>query len=266
MDKSTYLNRRMAALASGDKGFCVPMAISLVTDNSFDAVNNLLIGKGLRRKGQGVNRDAYTSLLNDGTFGDFEVVDVTDEVRARGGKTVRSVAKVCKRGRFLVSVRGHLLAVINGEVCDWSDGRLHRVQRVLEVKARVSAPVTPAPHVAPRATVVRAPHTIPARKPTPVGSNVVLMDMLVNGKGFQIMELKTSGKFLRWDTMQGTVLLSGGVKNRKVRLFIRNPETVEAMRGILDIIADEPGKDNAKDTAWFLTVNQLVQVRDALWG
>jgi hypothetical protein len=37
------------------------------------------------------------------------------------------------KGRYICMVRGHVAAVVDGQVIDWSDGRRHQVKEVYEV-------------------------------------------------------------------------------------------------------------------------------------
>lgn len=46
------------------------------------------------------------------------------------GKTVKTFSRKCGRGTYIVWVSGHILAIKDGEVLDWSDGRQLRIKRV----------------------------------------------------------------------------------------------------------------------------------------
>jgi hypothetical protein len=49
-------------------------------------------------------------------------------------KTVRSLKPLLpKKGRFLVRTARHILPCVNGEVIDWTDGRLNRIKEIYEV-------------------------------------------------------------------------------------------------------------------------------------
>lgn len=50
-------------------------------------------------------------------------------------KTVRTLGRNIKsNGRFLVFVRGHVLAIKDKKVHDWTDGRCHRIRSVWKVE------------------------------------------------------------------------------------------------------------------------------------
>jgi len=54
-----------------------------------------------------------------------------------------------QEGSYILYVRGHVAALVDGEVIDWTDGRRHRIQEVYELKPRQAAPVAPVAPVAP---------------------------------------------------------------------------------------------------------------------
>ena len=50
------------------------------------------------------------------------------------GQTCRTLEKnLPKKGRYLITVRGHVLAAVDGKVHDWSSGRLHRINKVYKI-------------------------------------------------------------------------------------------------------------------------------------
>ena len=50
--------------------------------------------------------------------------------------TPKTIGKLCKRGYWMVQVRRHVFAVINGEVYDWVRGRRHHVIRVYRIERK----------------------------------------------------------------------------------------------------------------------------------
>jgi hypothetical protein len=49
------------------------------------------------------------------------------------GFTLKTVAKRYPRGTFYVHVRGHILALVDGEILDWTAGSSRKVLAVNEV-------------------------------------------------------------------------------------------------------------------------------------
>ena len=58
---------------------------------------------------------------------------IVEEVKPKA-KTVRTLGYILpEKGRFLVRTRNHILGCVNGEVIDWTDGRLHRVREMYKI-------------------------------------------------------------------------------------------------------------------------------------
>jgi hypothetical protein len=49
------------------------------------------------------------------------------------GYTMMTIGKGFPRGYYIVEVRGHVAAMINGDIMDWSDGRKHRVTDIYKL-------------------------------------------------------------------------------------------------------------------------------------
>ena len=48
--------------------------------------------------------------------------------------TSLTIGNRLKRGRYICVSKGHVFAVHNGEVCDWTNGRRHRIIEAYKVK------------------------------------------------------------------------------------------------------------------------------------
>jgi len=121
-----------AVMDLDDNNYCVPVALALISGKSARDVNSSLMAKGRRRKGKGVHNGDWKAEMDE--MG-ITYSNVTEKYsKNAGGRTVKSVVEVLDPSRkFLVTVRGHLLAVIHGKVEDWSEGRKHRVTEILEI-------------------------------------------------------------------------------------------------------------------------------------
>jgi len=83
----------------------------------------------------------------------FTFINVT---RSNPGRTIRTATRYLPRGRkFLLQVRGHVAGFNGVELLDWSKGRQHRIQAVLEVVPTDAAYIEPKPVL--RNIVVPAP-------------------------------------------------------------------------------------------------------------
>lgn len=101
----------------GETNDCAVKAVTLVSNHPYSYVHKLFKKHG-RRDRQGTYPSTTRRVIRElGMFADDVQTD------AKTIKTLRLPAK----GRYLVNVRGHILAVINGKVQDWTDGRQHRI-------------------------------------------------------------------------------------------------------------------------------------------
>jgi hypothetical protein len=189
-------------------------------------------------------------------------------VRAAGGKTVVTAARVLRRGKYLVRIRRHVLAIVDGQVHDWTDGRQHRVQQVFEIiqpAAVVETPVAlptpaPIPRPAPKAIVAVRPIVTPSKDVAAPAR--ALRQRLLAHYDFTTFQLDMSGKFVKFNTLQGTVYLNPS--RHLVRLFVRNEETLQHIRPMLEAAGLGKGTATAKYTFWMLTMKQLKDLRAVL--
>lgn len=116
---------------------CAVKAIAVVGDLSYEDAHTLLELYG-RKRNHGTKRYITREALK---FLDLQTKDVTEQFRAAGAKTVRTLGRVIKnrKGTYLVFTANHILAVKDGEICDWTDGRLHRIQGVERVEPTMAA-------------------------------------------------------------------------------------------------------------------------------
>lgn len=136
--KSETFNKLMqSAQAMNETRDCAVKAIAVVGDLSYEDAHTLLELYGRKRK-HGTKRYMTRKALK---FLDLQTKDVTDQFRDAGAKTVRTLGRVIKnkKGTYLVFTASHVLAVRDGEICDWTDGRLHRIQGVERVEPMMAA-------------------------------------------------------------------------------------------------------------------------------
>lgn len=128
----------------GEHNDCAVKAAAIATGVDYAKTHTAFATNG-RRARSGTRRNTTEAAIKQ--LG-FKLEDVTRQVRARGGKTVRSAERVLGKGSYLVGVSGHLLCIKDGKVEDWTEGRQHRVQLVWRVTPanapeQVEAPAQP---------------------------------------------------------------------------------------------------------------------------
>lgn len=119
-------------------GLCTVNCYSQITGEDFGTSAYMLtevakaLGYGLPGKGMTVQQH-LTVMRNLG----MQLLELVPREWRAYGKTIRTFARNApKEHKFVVycSNGRHVLPVVNGEVKDWSDGRLHRIYRVYRVR------------------------------------------------------------------------------------------------------------------------------------
>lgn len=126
----------------GEANDCAVKAIAVAGGIGYAEAHALL-----RRHGRIDRKGTYTPSI-DAALEELgiEQREVTPTMRASGGRTVRTLVRLLRGRRetvqavvgtetFLVYTRGHVLTVKDGQCVDWTDGRLHRVRRVMALHA-----------------------------------------------------------------------------------------------------------------------------------
>lgn len=124
---SKYTELRLASDAFNEDNDCTVKGVALVTDCGYETAHQTLAELG-RKKGQGCNR--FTWLPAVEKIG-YHYTEVTG---AFSGKTVNSIeAELPKGEKFLITVRGHLLAFDGEAIVDFTAGRRHRILNIFHV-------------------------------------------------------------------------------------------------------------------------------------
>jgi hypothetical protein len=124
-----------AALGLGERRDCAVKAVAAVTDTHYVDVHGLMASNGRKARQPTptvISRKVIAAL-------GFYTTNVTDHYKS---KTIRTLGREMKhrKGSYLVwtSSGHHILAIVNGQVCDWSEGRCHRIHQI-ELVFRKSA-------------------------------------------------------------------------------------------------------------------------------
>jgi hypothetical protein len=127
-----YKELEKAAKAMNETKDCAVKAMAVIGDLPYDEAHCLLEMHGrLPRHG----------TWNHITRQALKFMDLKTEVETElwrdimGGKTIRTLGRVMKgvKGKFIVWTSQHVLAIEDGEVHDWTNGRLHRIERIERV-------------------------------------------------------------------------------------------------------------------------------------
>jgi hypothetical protein len=161
--KTTILTSlRQASDAKGETNDCTVTALAAAGQVSYDQAHAALSRHGrpyrkgppakrqtIAHPGYGVERNIVCPALEKAArelgLG-FRVMS-RQEWRAKTMLSVPRDPRLAK-GNYICMVRGHVAAVVNGQVIDWTDGRRHQVKDVYEIipglpKAEPAQPAEP---------------------------------------------------------------------------------------------------------------------------
>lgn len=138
-----YRQTRAQAASTGDNNFCSPVAVSLLTDTPVEVVAAMMEEWG-RKKGQGTYNAITNKVLDQLGFKRVRVdlsevistyprphCDVLKNITTHHPR--RFPAAFNKDKRYLAECRGHVLAIVGGEVQDWSINQSLRIITLQEI-------------------------------------------------------------------------------------------------------------------------------------
>lgn len=115
----------------GEKNDCTVKAFAIVTGMTYEDSRREMARVGRRtRKALATNNALFNhNMIRALKLNGFDVKQVQCK-----SKTVKTLQRNIKsNGRFLVFVRGHVLAIKNKQVEDWTKSRCHRIKSVWRV-------------------------------------------------------------------------------------------------------------------------------------
>lgn len=131
MDKADYKKMRDSSSQINENKDCAVVAAAIVTQSDYFAAHALLKLFGREdRKGTCFERTTKRAIESLG----FKVERVENSLQENGSRyTPKTIGKMCKDGHYLCRVKGHIFAVVDGQVMDWTEGRRHRIYAVYKV-------------------------------------------------------------------------------------------------------------------------------------
>lgn len=132
---SGYITTAVDPSLPYDRNNCVPKALTALTGEPYKGVDDYLKARG-RKKGKGTPRRASVAFLQERGF--EQLAPPTLLRRYHGGKfrsmKVASFAKAFPKGKFIVYVRGHAVAVIDGRILDDWNSSSRVVKEAWQIK------------------------------------------------------------------------------------------------------------------------------------
>ncbi len=131
MTNITYQNMREKSGSFKERNDCAVIAVALVTRSSYEDIHAIL--KQLGRK------DSQGTLFNPTTrqaihIKGFKLTEVKETFQKNGFRfTPKTIGKKLIRGYYICRSQGHIFAVINGQVLDWTEGGNHRILEIYKI-------------------------------------------------------------------------------------------------------------------------------------
>jgi hypothetical protein len=186
-----YTQVKAEAEAMGETNDCVVRAISIAAQLPYNEAHTICARAG-RKPRHGMHTRRAIEVLNQ--LDNYHTDMIVPRKPGGGRYTVKTIGRAFPRGRYVCVVSGHALAIVDGEVCDWTNGRQHRVKFMFKVE-NSNAPAsveTPKPRVAkPSALMPTAPrhgfqttHKVPPHKGLPKQAFIIANTLLryTNGR------------------------------------------------------------------------------------
>ena len=116
----------------GERNDCVVKALTAISELPYGTVHEVCRLAG-RKRGRGMHMYKWLPLID--TVGCKVTGKKYEPKKPDGsGYTMKTILKgLHPNKKYLVHVRGHVAAVVNGKIVDWSAGRQHRVKTVYEI-------------------------------------------------------------------------------------------------------------------------------------
>ncbi len=117
--------------ALGENRDCAVIAVSIAARVDYKTAHEALALYG-RRPRMGTRFDSMTLPALE--YLGLEVRKVADVKQPNGSAyTPKTISNKLKKGHYLCRVRGHVFAVVNGVVCDWSEQTKKRVNQIYRI-------------------------------------------------------------------------------------------------------------------------------------
>jgi len=125
-----YKKAMVAHSKAGEHNDCSVIATSIACRVPYNAAHSAMKMAG-RRSGRSAK---ITQMITAMRYLGCELELVSQPKQPNGSSyTMTTIGKLCKRGYWVAYVNGHVAAVVNGQVEDWSAGTRRKVQAVWKV-------------------------------------------------------------------------------------------------------------------------------------
>ena len=131
----TFQEVQRESQAIGERNDCTVKAVSIACQIPYHEAHRYLSKLG-RRKGRGwfPNDHNRKGRNVSGYIDNLDSLGFEHEKISVASRTVSQIERELRSGHYMVHVSGHVLALVDGKVQDWTEGRRHRVKSVYKIK------------------------------------------------------------------------------------------------------------------------------------
>lgn len=121
----------------GEWSDCTVKAIAIACDKPYRMVHAMLKEEGRKDRRGCFQPEQFRTINRLG----YKLTRVEGEAPFRFGGTVTTLPKrLPSKGNYIAYVRGHIIAVKDGKIEDWTEGRRHRILEVYKVERKERKP------------------------------------------------------------------------------------------------------------------------------
>lgn len=147
--KTLWDTMATASKAHGESNDCTVMALTAATGCSYDDCH-----AALRKAGRKNRRGCQFPTIGKAAAKSLGFLMEELDWRDYSAKTMITAERDrrLRTGNFVVRVRGHVAALVDGKIVDWTAGRRHRIRNIYTFTPMDKAPEWAAPAKAPKGT------------------------------------------------------------------------------------------------------------------
>ena len=144
MTKHNFERLQKSSQSMGEANDCTVKALAVVCRVGYQMAHKALADQGRKpRKGcyphqqiAAIEALGFKVAKSEGGYtSDYRRYMSNAMPRQHNGSryTASTIGKLCAKGYWLAWTKGHVLAVHNGKVIDWTEGRKHQIQHIVKI-------------------------------------------------------------------------------------------------------------------------------------
>jgi len=128
---ATYTNTNLQSRSLNETNDCYPKALTIATDLTYQEAHKICKFAGRSDK-KGTSMSTIRHTLNILKTQGYKITESTPtqyNTRGKLGKiSIKTIGRKFPKGTYIILTRTHALAMIDGTIHDWTDGRRHPIE------------------------------------------------------------------------------------------------------------------------------------------